>query len=86
MYKSLQKKKLTYSEYLSLNLPSTNKEYDSATIWVDQFSRRVQFIPMKTTATAEDFVKTFVNEIFFFFGFPDEIISDRDPYFTSEFQ
>ena len=98
-HKTLQRKKLSNPEALSLphrrwgtvstdfivHLPCTTNGFDAIFTWVDQFSKRVRFIPTITTATAEDCAQSFVRNIMPFFGFPDEIISDRDPKFTSLF-
>lgn len=68
-----------------VKLPKTNRGHDSITTWVDRLSRRVHFIPGRTTDTAVDVANTFFCEVFKLHGLPDAIVSDRDPKFTSKF-
>jgi hypothetical protein len=42
-------------------------------------------LPSKSSDTAVDAAKSFYGNIFKFHGLPDEIVSDRDPKFTSKF-
>ena len=43
------------------------------------------FIPTKTTATAEDTARLFLDNVFRLHGLPEEIVSDRDSKFTGNF-
>lgn len=67
-----------------VQLPPTNG-FDAITTWVDRFSRRVHFIPCRTEDTAVECAKAFFDNIFKLHGLPDDIVSDRDPKFTSAF-
>lgn len=67
------------------HLPKTKDGYDCITTWVDRISRRVHFIPSRSSDTAVDAAKSFYGNIFKLHGLPDEIVSDRDPKFTSKF-
>lgn len=68
-----------------VKLPMTKRGFDSITTWVDRLSRRVHFLPGRTTDTAVDVANCFFSEIFKLHGLPDSIVSDRDPKFTSKF-
>lgn len=68
-----------------LQRPQTEKGFDEITTWVDLLSRRVHFIPFGTNDTALDCAKSFFQNIFKFLGLSDDIVSDRDPKFTSNF-
>lgn len=68
-----------------VGLPKTSKGFDAITTWVDRLSRRVHFIPCRGTDTAVDTVACFFESIFKHHGLPDNVVSDRDPKFTSKF-
>ena len=68
-----------------VKLPKTKNGYDSITTYVDRLSRRVHFIPCKEKDTAVDVANSFFSNLFKHHGFPDNIVSDRDPKFTSRF-
>ena len=44
-----------------------------------------KFIATKTTVTAPELAYQFIDELFRFYGLPMDIVSDRDPKFTSDF-
>jgi hypothetical protein len=52
---------------------------------VDKLTKRAHFIPNKSTDEAPTIAKRFFNEIIRLHGMPKEIVSDRDPRFTSMF-
>ena len=68
-----------------VQLPRTKDGYDAITTWVDRLTRRVHFVKSKTTDTATDVADSFFANIFKLHGLPDNIVSDRDPKFTSAF-
>ena len=68
-----------------VKLPITKDGYDCITTWVDRLTRRVHFVKSKSTDTAVDTAQSFFSNIFKLHGLPDNIVSDRDPKFTSEF-
>ena len=68
-----------------VSLPKTKNGFNSITTWVDRLSRRVHFIPSKEADTAVDVANAFYSNIFKLHGIPDNIVSDRDPKFTSKF-
>lgn len=51
---------------------------------MDRISGRVHFILSKDTVTAVDVANTFFCHLFKYHGLPDNIVSDRDPKFTSK--
>lgn len=67
------------------HLPMTQNGHDAIATFVDRFTKRAHFAPCKTTDTAEDFAHLFLREIYRQHGLPSNIVSDRDPKFTSRF-
>ena len=67
------------------HLPRTKRGFDAITTYVDRLSRRVHFVPSRTSDTASDVAKDFFDNIFRLHGLPDSLVSDRDPKFTSRF-
>lgn len=67
------------------DLPRTASGFDAITTYVDRFSKRPHFIPCHTSNTAVSAAKNFHNTVFKLHGLPDNIVSDRDPKFTSKF-
>lgn len=49
---------------------------------VDRFSKYTHFIPLGHLYTASSVARAFFNDIVRLHGFPDSIVSDRDPVFT----
>ena len=55
-------------------------------IWVivDRYTKMAHFVPLKTGAkTAAVLARIFAREVWRIHGFPTDIVSDRDPRFTS---
>ena len=51
-------------------------------IVVDRFSKYAHFIPLGHPYTASSVARAFFNDIVRLHGFPESIVSDRDPVFT----
>ena len=51
---------------------------------VDRFSRGVRFIPFPTIPSAFQTAETLFQQVFRYFGIPEDIVSDRGPQFTSQ--
>ena len=66
-------------------LPRTRKQHDSIWVIVDRMTKSSHFLVVKTTYSAEDYVKLYINEIVRLHGVPLSIISDRGPQFISHF-
>jgi hypothetical protein len=66
-------------------LPTSTKQNDAIMVVVDKLSKSAHFIPIKSTCKAIDIANIFMKEIFRLHGMPEEIVSDRDTKFTSNF-
>jgi len=62
-----------------------SKGFDAIMVVVDRFSKMAHFIPTKDEATAQETGRLFFSHIFKHHGLPKNIVSDRDPKFTSKF-
>jgi transposase InsO family protein len=66
-------------------LPVTKSGYDAIAVFVDRLTKMVHFAPTYTDCSTRD-VTCLLNDIVFkHHGLPSELISDRDPHFTSKF-
>jgi hypothetical protein len=65
--------------------PLTGISYDSILVIVDRLTKYTHLVPYKEASTAEELAYTFMKTIIAQHGTPDEIISDRDKLFTSQF-
>ncbi len=70
---------------LITQLPSTRDGLDAIIVFVDRLTKMVHFAPCATTATAEDTARLFVRHVWRLHGVPRELVTDRDPRFTSAF-
>lgn len=66
------------------DLPVTSGGNDSILVIVDSLSKMAHFIPTKKTATAADTVDLLADRLIRYHGFPEVLISDRDPRFQSD--
>jgi RNase H-like domain found in reverse transcriptase/Integrase zinc binding domain/Integrase core domain/Chromo (CHRromatin Organisation MOdifier) domain len=66
-------------------LPPSKSGNDAIWTVVDKLSKRVHFIPIKSTITAVECAEVFKDNIFKLHGMPRVIVSDRDSKFTSLF-
>ncbi|SCV72971.1 BQ2448_6896 [Microbotryum intermedium] len=60
------------------------KEVDFLCNWIDTFSGEVIFVPCEQTITAQGCAELFFQFVFPQWGIPKQIVSDRDPRWTSE--
>jgi hypothetical protein len=67
------------------NLPITVKQYDSIMVVVDKLTKATHFIPIKKTHKATNIAEIYMKGVSRLHGVPKEIISYRDPNFTSNF-
>jgi hypothetical protein len=66
-------------------LPVTKTGYDAIAVFVDRLTKMVHFAPTYTDCSARDVARLINDTVFKHHGLPSELISDRDPRFTSEF-
>ena len=52
---------------------------------VDRLTKSAHFVPVKSTYSAEDYARIFIDEIMCLHGTPSSIISNRGVKFTSRF-
>ncbi|WMV40991.1 hypothetical protein MTR67_034376 [Solanum verrucosum] len=60
-----------------IGLPRTHRQHDSIWVIVDRVTKSARFLVVKTTDSAKDYAKLYINEIVRFHGVPLSIISDR---------
>ena len=65
--------------------PKTRQGYEGVWVIVDRLSKMARFIPFKYQTSADQLGQLFLQYWHRSFGCPVEIISDRDPRFTSKF-
>ena len=66
-------------------LPVSRRGHDAIMVVIDHYFKRVHFIPTKTTASAPTTAQLFYENIWKLHGLCRNIISDKDPKFTSDF-
>jgi hypothetical protein len=70
---------------LIVSLPQTAAGFTAIAVFVDRLSKMVRLAPCRDDTTAEQFAGLFVDHVFRSHGLPTQIVSDRDPRFTSKF-
>ena len=68
-----------------MELPVTDAGYDAVVVFVDKLTKLCHIAPCKTTTTAEQFARIYLEHVVKHHGFQKDIISDRDPRWQSEF-
>ncbi|CAN6711383.1 unnamed protein product [Malus baccata var. baccata] len=66
-------------------LPCTQNGYDGIWVIVDWLTKSAHFIPVREKYPLSRLAKLFISKIVKYHGVPVDIISDRDPRFTSKF-
>jgi transposase InsO family protein len=66
------------------DLPSVN-QLDAILVIVDRFTKLAHFIPTTKSCTAPQVADLFLHHVIRLHGFPRQLITDRDPVFTSIF-
>jgi hypothetical protein len=64
---------------------SSSKAFDSIFVVVDRLTKMAHFVPCNKTVIGEETARLFMNNIYKYHGFPDDIISNRGSQFTSKF-
>jgi hypothetical protein len=67
-----------------VSLPPS-RGFDAIMVVVDWFSKMAHFIPTKDEAMAQEIRRLFFSHVFKHHGLPKDIVSYRDPKFTSKF-
>ena len=65
-------------------LPETGNGHTAILVFVDRLSKMSHFVATKTELTAVDYAALFRHHVIRLHGYVDDIISDRDPRFTSK--
>jgi transposase InsO family protein len=60
-------------------------QFDCLLVVVDKFSKYSHFLPLKHPYTAASVAQAYLDGVFKLHGMPVELVSDRDPVFTSNF-
>lgn len=66
-------------------LPLTDLGHNAIHVIIDAYTKYAIFIACNTTITAKQTAEHFINHVWYQFGFPQKIISDRGPQFAAEF-
>ena len=67
-----------------IHLPES-KGFDSIMVVVDRVSKMAHFVPTRDTVTAQEVGRLYFDKVVKHHGMQKNIISDRDPKFTSRF-
>ena len=70
---------------LVTELPRSTKGYDSIWVIIDRLTKSMHFLPVRTTYTAAQYAKIFLDRIVSLHGVPISIVFDRGTQFTSKF-
>jgi len=70
---------------LITDLPPTTRGHTAICVFVDRLTKMVHYKACNTSISAQELAHVFVSEVFRLHGIPRELISDRDPRFTSLF-
>ena len=70
---------------LITSLPVTKDGNDAIVVFVDKYSKMVHYVPTVTTIDAPTLATLMIQNVIRLHGIPIQIISDRDPRFTSSF-
>jgi hypothetical protein len=65
--------------------PVTKESYDGIMVVTDRFTKFGRFIPYRETWTATDLAHVFIKHVVANHGMPEQLVSDRDKLFTSNF-
>ena len=64
---------------------SAKRKNDAIVVFVDRLSKMVHCVPTTTKVSAKTLAEIFVCQVNRYHGVPRDIVSDRDPRFTSQF-
>jgi hypothetical protein len=66
-------------------LPLTPRGHDSFILFICRLTKLIHVAPTTKTVTAEGVARLYFDNVWRLHGWPAEIVSDRDPRFTSDF-
>ena len=66
-------------------LPESVRGNNAIIVFVDRLSKMVHLAPTTMKVTSQEYAEIFLKEVYSKHGMPTDIVSDRDPRFTSEF-
>jgi transposase InsO family protein len=66
-------------------LPKSKSGHNGILVVIDRLTKMAHFIPTTMTITSQGAADLFLKHIFRHHGLPQNIVSDRDPRFTSQF-
>jgi hypothetical protein len=66
-------------------LPKDSKNRTGILVFVDRFSKMVHLAAVPSQVSAKETAHIFLEIVFKHHGLPSELVSDRDPRFTSQF-
>ncbi|KAH0776371.1 hypothetical protein KY290_007782 [Solanum tuberosum] len=66
-------------------LPRSRRQHDSIWVIVDRMTKSAHFLSAKTTHSAEDYARLYIQEVVRLHGIPVSIISDTGAQFTAQF-
>jgi len=67
------------------HLPRTSRKHDSVWVVVDRLTKTTHFLPIDFRISMRKLPHIYINEIVILHGVPSNIVSDRNPRFTSRF-
>ena len=70
---------------LITHLPVTERGKDAVVTFVDRLSKYTYFVACKGGISADELAHVFMSTVVARHGMPKQIVSDRDPRFTSRF-
>jgi len=68
-----------------VDLPKSKNNNNSILIVIDRLTKMATFIPTRKEITTKQTAELIFNNIVARYGYPESIVSDRDPKFTSLF-
>ena len=68
-----------------VGLPRTQTSHDAIWVIVDRLTKLTYFLAICNTFSLERLARLYIDEVVKLHGVPITIVSDQDPWFTSQF-
>ena len=68
-----------------VELPLTIRGHTGIVVFMDRLTKMVRLAPLRTDFSASDVADLLISQVFRHHGLPTDLITDRDPRFTSAF-